>query len=149
MYLSLNLLSGPVTCYELDDRGSIPRRAECLSSPHFIHALSPTHTRTRRVPDRSGKQAAHRRPYLLSFWARGANLYWMFTRHWNNLQYDASKLSLPYATEFLRKLYAVGARVLKRARSPCPRPKILTHCGRVTHICVFNTVKLGTSASSP
>jgi hypothetical protein len=25
---------------------------------------------------------------------------------------------------------------------------ILTHCGRVTKICVFNTVKLGTSASS-
>jgi len=26
---------------------------------------------------------------------------------------------------------------------------ILTHCGRVTEISVFNTVKLGTSASSP
>jgi len=26
---------------------------------------------------------------------------------------------------------------------------ILTHCGRVTQICVFNTVKLSTSASSP
>ena len=26
---------------------------------------------------------------------------------------------------------------------------VLTHCGRVTQICVFNTVKLGTSASSP
>jgi len=26
---------------------------------------------------------------------------------------------------------------------------ILTHCGRVMQICVFNTVKLGTSASSP
>jgi len=26
---------------------------------------------------------------------------------------------------------------------------ILTHCGRVTQICVFNTVKIGTSASSP
>jgi len=25
----------------------------------------------------------------------------------------------------------------------------LTHCGRVTQICIFNTVKLGTSASSP
>jgi len=25
----------------------------------------------------------------------------------------------------------------------------LTHCGRVMQICVFNTVKLGTSASSP
>ena len=30
-----------------------------------------------------------------------------------------------------------------------PRPRLLTHCGRVTQICVFNTVKLGTSASSP
>ena len=27
--------------------------------------------------------------------------------------------------------------------------ELLTHCGRVTQICVFNTVKLGTSASSP
>ena len=26
---------------------------------------------------------------------------------------------------------------------------LLTHCGRVTQICVFHTVKLGTSASSP
>jgi len=26
---------------------------------------------------------------------------------------------------------------------------ILTHCGWVTQICVFNTVKLGTSAISP
>jgi len=26
---------------------------------------------------------------------------------------------------------------------------VLTHCGRVTQICVFNTVKLGTSVSSP
>jgi len=26
---------------------------------------------------------------------------------------------------------------------------LLTHCGRVTQIFVFNTVKLGTSASSP
>jgi len=26
---------------------------------------------------------------------------------------------------------------------------LLTHCGRVTQICVFNTVNLGTSASSP
>ena len=25
----------------------------------------------------------------------------------------------------------------------------LTHCGRVTQICVFNTVNLSTSASSP
>jgi hypothetical protein len=27
--------------------------------------------------------------------------------------------------------------------------RLLTHCGRVTQICVFNMVKLGTSASSP
>jgi len=27
--------------------------------------------------------------------------------------------------------------------------RILTHCGRVTQICILNTVKLGTSASSP
>jgi len=27
--------------------------------------------------------------------------------------------------------------------------RLLTHCGRVTQICVFDTVNLGTSASSP
>jgi hypothetical protein len=75
---------------------------------------SPTQSRTRRVPDRSGKLAAHRRPYMFALWARGANLYWMFTRHRNNLQYDARKLNLPHATEFLRKLSAVWARTLKR-----------------------------------
>ena len=32
----------------------------------------------------------------------------------------------------------------------CVEPRnVLTHCGRVRQICVFNTVKLGTSASSP
>jgi len=30
-----------------------------------------------------------------------------------------------------------------------PSEALLTHCGRVTQICVFNTVKLGTSTSSP
>jgi len=33
--------------------------------------------------------------------------------------------------------------------SPCFHSSKLKHCGRVTQICVFNTVKLGTSASSP
>jgi hypothetical protein len=125
MYLSRNLLSGPAICYELDDRGSIPRRAECLSSPHIIPALSPPHSRTRWVPDRGVKLAAHSRPYLLAFWAWSANLYWMFTRHCNNLQYDANKLSPPHATEFLRKLSSVWAHALKRVRQPFPRPKIL------------------------
>jgi hypothetical protein len=34
-----------------------------------------------------------------------------------------------------------------RLQYACPMI-LLTHCGRVTQICVFNTVKLGTSASS-
>jgi len=38
------------------------------------------------------------------------------------------------------------AEVLKRQRFDSVK---LTHCGRVTQICVFNTVKLGTPASSP
>ena len=47
----------------------------------------------------------------------------------------------------------------RRKKSKCPydiffsfselTPFKLTHCGRVTQICVFNTVKLVTSASSP
>jgi hypothetical protein len=35
------------------------------------------------------------------------------------------------------------------ARCVLRLPLYLTHCGRVTQICAFNTVKLGTSASSP
>ena len=38
---------------------------------------------------------------------------------------------------------------LGRAPSLGTLEDMLTHCGRVTQICVFNTVKLGTSASSP
>jgi len=43
---------------------------------------------------------------------------------------------------------------IKNARSSFRRCQVqrcfvLTHCGRMTQICVFNTVKLGTSASSP
>jgi len=30
-----------------------------------------------------------------------------------------------------------------------PAVRVITHCGRVTQICFFNTVNLGTSASSP
>jgi len=54
------------------------------------------------------------------------------TYHWNTLlSHDRSD----YVTVLL---------------SFVPKPiHSLTHCGRVTQICVFNTVKLGTSASSP
>ena len=39
---------------------------------------------------------------------------------------------------------------LKHTETHKQKPiSFLTHCGRVTQICVFNTVKLGTSASSP
>jgi hypothetical protein len=37
----------------------------------------------------------------------------------------------------------------ERPQTGCVHGICLTHCGRVTQICVFNTVKLGTSASSP
>ena len=40
----------------------------------------------------------------------------------------------------------VSCMLFKEGRSSKFR---LTHCGRVAQICVFNTVKLGTSASSP
>jgi len=70
------------------------------------------------------KLAAHRRPYLLTYWAWGANLYWKFTRHWNNPQYYAAKLSLPHATEFLQNCPQFGHAPSKE-RQPFPRPKIL------------------------
>ena len=46
--------------------------------------------------------------------------------------------NVTYAAGVYSKLSQIGSRIY-----------ILTHCGRVTQICVFNTVKLGTSASSP
>jgi len=47
-----------------------------------------------------------------------------------------------YSVSVYRKYMAVHL-----TRSNCEG--VLTHCGRVTQICVFNMVKLGTSASSP
>jgi len=40
--------------------------------------------------------------------------------------------------------FGLGTQIVVEHRHAC-----LTHCGRVTQICVFNTAKLGTSASSP
>ena len=51
------------------------------------------------------------------------------------LTFDA--VSMNNVTIYKEKIMGSGG------RSP------LTHCGRVTQICVFNTVKLSTSASSP
>ena len=45
--------------------------------------------------------------------------------------------------------YAVLQTVFLLTKYPQNSPCVLTHCGRVTQICVFNTVKLGSSASSP
>ena len=66
------------------------------------------------------------------------------------------------AREFIDRLYAhplyIGRLLMMGGDVSCNTKKynmkgklclILTHCGRVTQICVFNTVKLGTSASSP
>jgi len=48
--------------------------------------------------------------------------------------------------EMSRKSVRWGGRSVAPGRTEMTK---LTHCGRVTQICVFNTVKLGTSASSP
>jgi len=40
-------------------------------------------------------------------------------------------------------------KVQKQSDDPIYVGIALTHCGRVMQICVFNTLKLGTSASSP
>ena len=51
------------------------------------------------------------------------------------------------------KIYAAGSSKTDSTAKPTlwrnPDDPNLTHCGRVTQICVFNTVNLGTSASSP
>ena len=56
----------------------------------------------------------------------------------------------------LRSLGVMYSTYLVSSSSPQPwgdkgtvLGETLTHCGRVTQICVFNTVKLDTSASSP
>jgi len=54
------------------------------------------------------------------------------------------KMLLPLLMELVGKAYLAGE--WRRLTSKWNK---LTHCGRVTQICVFNTVKLGTSASSP
>jgi len=47
-------------------------------------------------------------------------------------------------------LFGFIIRIYRDIRSSeCQKLYILAHCGRVTQICVFNTAKLGTSASSP
>ena len=47
-----------------------------------------------------------------------------------------------------RKTWMEGVRAAMKTRH-LEADQWLTHCGRVTQICVFNAVKLGTSASSP
>jgi len=51
-----------------------------------------------------------------------------------------------YANVHKRNTHRNSFDVFRQQRNLLP---FLTHCGRVTQICVFNTVKLGTSASSP
>jgi len=48
-----------------------------------------------------------------------------------------------------RSLYSRYLQLFRLKFGVPVHPTQLTHCGRVTQICVFNTVKLGTSASSP
>ena len=47
-----------------------------------------------------------------------------------------------------RNCIHMQALVSSLSAGDCPVHR-LTHCGRVTQICFFNTVKLGTSANSP
>jgi len=49
----------------------------------------------------------------------------------------------------LEKKITVPVQIDRNVAAVKKKDKTLTHCGRVTQICVFNTVKLGTSASSP
>ena len=51
-----------------------------------------------------------------------------------------------YCHSHLRTNLNSNFRIYENSISNYWTPSILTHCGRVTQICVFNTVKLGTSA---
>jgi len=59
---------------------------------------------------------------------------------WENRNANRVLVGRLQGRDSLKDMGVVGRIILKG---------ILTHCGRVTQICVFNTVKLGTSASSP
>ena len=61
--------------------------------------------------------------------ARGANLQGTPRRHWNNRKYGGSKLKLPHAKEFLRKLFAFSAHTLKNFASPVIGRKYLKNFG--------------------
>ena len=61
--------------------------------------------------------------------ARGSNSLWALRRHWNNRKYGASKLKLPRAKVFLRKLTAFAARTLKNFASPVIGRKNLKNVG--------------------
>ena len=60
---------------------------------------------------------------------RGSNPLWALRLHWNNRKYGASKLKLPRAKEFLRKLTAFSARTLKNFASPVIGRKNLKNVG--------------------
>jgi hypothetical protein len=58
---------------------------------------------------------------------------------WNSLLMPFHKTSNVYSYTYTRQVAEIAESELL----------LLTHCGRVMQICVFNKVKLGTSASSP
>ena len=62
---------------------------------------------------------------------------------WPECQVDFAMPPDKFLTGQLR--YLQSLRLGRYSVVPLP----LAHCGRVTQICVFSTVKLGTSASSP
>lgn len=61
--------------------------------------------------------------------ARGSNPLWALRRHSNNLKYGASKLKLPRAKEFLRKLTAFSAPTLTNFANPVLGRKNLKNVG--------------------
>ena len=63
------------------------------------------------------------------------------------VKYNATPLSLSLSLSIYIYIYIYLCTVC--IIFPFTISKKLTHCGRVTQICVFNTVKLGTSTSSP
>ena len=79
-----------------------------------------------------------------------------FNRHFGqvNLDHLHGKFQTEENNEFTQtyilKIEKAGLLLYRKAfKVISTQAFILTHCGRVTQIYVFNTVKLGTSASSP
>jgi hypothetical protein len=86
--------------------------------------------------------------FLLGYKTQSVDAAWWNNRRlfWHPCRKQVNLSSMSSLSENAALLFHCSISVAWKVSSIASR---LTHCGRVRQICVFNTVKLGTSASSP